>query len=256
MISSVRHAACLLSTLFLCAMQQAFAGQVPTTTASTPTNMWSDGETLVYSVQWGVVIAAQGTFTATEKPDRWEFRLHLVSEGVVETFFPINSWFWSFQEKNPWRSVEYGEDRSEGNRRIRERTQVDYTAKTGVREKWNKGETDHFAITVEPLDDIGSMLYALRRIDWKLGEKRPIAVHESSRIKTGEATCVSIEKHICGTWPEQELIKLYCEPTGETKQKQKGHLTLWLTNDARHLPLEADLSFKYGTFEIILLEVK
>lgn len=215
---------------------------------------WTNGETLTYDIEWGVIRAAQGVFTATEQPDRWEFRLHLLSQGTVDSFFPINDWYWSYQQKSPWRSVEYGEDRSEGKRRIRERTRVDYETKIGIREKWTKAENDRIPITLQPLDDVGSMLYSLRRGTWKVGDKRPIQVYESSQVKTGEATCIAIGKYTFSPWPEQELIVIQCDPTGETKAKQKGSLTVWLTHDARHLPLHATLQFKYGTFDISLVK--
>lgn len=214
---------------------------------------WPDGETLVLSIDWGVIHAAQGTFTAVEKTDRWEFRLNLISQGTVDTFYPINDWFWSYQQKSPWRSVEYGEDRSEGKKRIRERTQFHFEKKLAIREKWTKAENDRIPLTLEPLDDIGSMLYTLRRGTWKVGDKRPIQVVESSAIKTGEATCISIGKRTFAPWPEREVIQIHCLPTGETAQKQKGELTVWFTNDARRLPLRATLQFKYGTFDISLV---
>jgi len=214
---------------------------------------WPDGETLVLSINWGMIHAAQGTFTAVEKPERWEFRLNLISQGTVDTFYPINDWFWSYQQKSPWRSVEYGEDRSEGKRRVRERTRMDYEGKLGVREKWTKAEDDRIPITLEPLDDIGSMLYTLRRGEWKVGDKRPLNIVESSQIKTGEATCVSIEKRTFAPWPEREMIQIHCVPVGATALKEKGALTIWLTNDARRLPLHATLLFKYGTFDIDLV---
>lgn len=213
---------------------------------------WPNGETLTYSISWGVIDAAQGVFTATDQPDRWEFRMHLISQGTVDTFYPINDWYWSFQQKSPWRSIEYGEDRSEGKRRVRERTRVDYVTKIGLREKWTKAEDDRIPITTQPLDDVGSMLYSLRCGAWKVGDKRPINVYESSELKTGEATCVSISKRTFDPWPELELIEIQCDPTGATKAKQKGGLTIWLTNDSRRLPILAHLSFKYGTFTIAL----
>jgi hypothetical protein len=32
----------------------------------------------------------------------------------------------------------------------------------------------------------------------------------------------------------------------------RGRMTLWMTDDARHLPIHADLQFRYGTFSIDL----
>ncbi len=221
-------------------------------TTSTPAVPWRSGESLTYSIDWGLVHAAESTINVVEKPHYWEFHLHLVSKGAVDTFFPINDWFWSFTGKNPWRSLEYGEDRSEGNRRIKERTRVDYDKKIALREKWTKGGTDRIVFTQDQLDDIGSMLYTFRTGTWKKSDRRPVIAYESHQVKTGEAVCTGIFLRKFDPWPEQEVIELTCDPTGETKAKQKGRLVIWITNDARRLPLRAHLYFKYGTFEISL----
>jgi hypothetical protein len=35
----------------------------------------------------------------------------------------------------------------------------------------------------------------------------------------------------------------------------RGSLMLWLTDDARRLPVHADLDFRYGTFSIDLMKI-
>jgi hypothetical protein len=244
-MSLIRTCALLATTFFT-----VMAVSAPAETISVP---WPNGEKLTYEIRWSALSAADAVFHAIDHGDKWEFQMELKSRGVVETAYPINDWFWSLQEKNPWRSVEYGEDRSEGKKRIKEQTKVDYKAGQAVRERWTQDKVDKFPVTTQALDDIGSMLYTLRCGSWALHDKRTLGVYESSSVKSGEVECVALEDRAIGMWPKQPLLKLHGEPTGS--ERKKGAVVIWMTNDARRLPLRAYLIFKYGAFTIELIEV-
>jgi hypothetical protein len=214
---------------------------------------WTDGETATYVVSWETLEAAQGTFTARQKDGHWEFRLDLASLGAINAIYPFTGNFWSILNGQPWRSVEYGEYRFEPKRTIRERTRIDYAAKMGTRENWAQGETKTFPVDQPGIDDVGTMLYHLRAWPWQPGDKHTVYVYESNTEKQGEITCDGIETRAFGTWPAQPLLKISCLPTVGTHRR--GHLILWMTNDARHLPLHAELEFKYGTFDIDLVKI-
>jgi hypothetical protein len=226
------------------------AVQTPVDFAHLP---WADGETATYLVTWETLEAAEGTFTARQKGDHWELRLDLASRGAVNAIYPFTGNFWCILDEAPWRSVEYGEFRFEPKRTIKERTRIDYAAKLGTRENWAAGQTKTFPVDQPGIDDVGTMLYHLRAWPWQPGDKRTVYVYESNAEKQGEITCEGIETRAFGTWPAQPLLKISCLPTVGTHRR--GHLTLWMTNDARHLPLHAELEFKYGTFDIDLVKI-
>jgi hypothetical protein len=212
---------------------------------------WQDGESLTYVVSCYDLLAAQGTFTAHRKPDHWEFDLDLKSLSWVNTFYPFIGEFWSIAGPGvPWRSVEYGEYRFEPKRTVRERTQIDYAKHTGTREDWQKGKKTTYPIAEDAVDDVGTMLYHLRCGPWKQGDRRTIFVYESDSEKQSNATCDAIETRVFGNYPSQSFIKLTVLPGKGTHHR--GHLTIWMTNDARRLPVHAEIAFKYGTFDIDL----
>jgi hypothetical protein len=214
---------------------------------------WSDGETLTYLVSWEGLNAAQGTFVARQKGDHWEFDLALASEGLVDTIYPFTANFWCVLDKASWRSVEYGEYRFEPRRTIKERTRIDYGKKLATREMWVEGKSKTFPIAEAAVDDVGTMLYHLRTGSWKPGDKRTVFVYENNSEKQGEAECQARETRAFGIWPAQPVLRLSALPTVGTHHK--GHLTLWMTDDARHLPLHAELEFRYGTFSLDLTQV-
>jgi hypothetical protein len=216
---------------------------------------WDDGEALTYMVSLAGLNAAEGTFVARNKGDHWEFKLSLASKGLVDEAYPFTGTFWCILGAPPlWRSVEYGEYRFELHRTIKERTQIDYAKHQGTREMWGEGKTKVFPITEDAVDDIGTMLYHLRTGAWKPGDRRTIYVYESDNEKQSEVTCQARETRAFGTWPSQPVLRIMALPTVGTHHR--GHLLVWLTDDARHLPLHAELEFRYGTFTIDLESAK
>jgi len=213
---------------------------------------WSDGETLTYLVSWTTFEAAQGVFSAHDKGGRWEFHLDLASRGLVDSFYPFTGNFWSLLGKSPWRSDEYGEYRFEPDRVIKERTRIDYARRQATREIWSEGKRTTFPVAEDALDDLGTMLYHLRTGSWKPGDKRTLYVYESNSEKQAEVECQGREKRAFGKWPTQPVLRLLALPTVGTHHR--GRLLIWMTDDARHLPLHAELEFRYGSFDIDLVK--
>lgn len=215
---------------------------------------WTDGESVTYAVTWGALRAAEGTFVAHRNGDHWEFRLQLGSRGAVEDTYPFRGYFWSILTPPPWRSAEYGEFRFEPRRTIKERTRIDYPAHLGTRENWARGETKTFPVSVDSIDDVGTLLYHIRAMPWQPRQTRIFHVYESDSEKEAIAECQAVESRAFGTWPRQPLLRLQVLPGKGTHHR--GSLMLWMTDDARHLPLHADLVFRYGTFSIDLVKVQ
>lgn len=212
---------------------------------------WVDGESLTYLVSCLTVQAAEGTFTAHQKSDHWEFNLALASKGWVDSFYPFTGQFWCVLGPGmPWRSVEYGEYRFEPKRTIKERTRIDYLKHEGTRENWVDGKSKTFPVAEDAVDDVGTMLYHLRASPWKVGDRRTIFVYESNSEKQANATCEAREIKAFGAWPAQPLLRLSIFPGKGTRHR--GSLTVWMTDDARRIPLHAEISFRYGSFSMDL----
>ena len=238
------------------ALAQTPAKVAPVTPAPPPPRVdfthlpWTDGEALTYLVSWTGIEAAQGTFVARKKDTGWELKLRLSSRGLVDDFYPFTATFWSILDQPLWRSLEYGEYRFEPRRTIKERTRIDYPRQLGTREVWNEGQTHTFPVAEDAVDDIGSLLYHLRAVPWKPGDKRTFFVYESNSEKQADVECQGRETRAWGTWPAQPLLRILALPG--TGTHHRGRLMVWITDDARHLPLHADLDFRYGTFSIDL----
>jgi hypothetical protein len=150
--------------------------------------------------------------------------------------------------------VEYGEYRFEPKRTIKERTRIDYTSGQGTREQWVAAKTKTFPIAEKAIDDVGTMLYHLRTGPWKVGDHRTIFVYESDSEKQADATCEARENRAFGLWPAQPVLRLSVLPGKGTHHR--GHLTIWMTDDARRIPLHAEIDFRYGSFSMDLTKAE
>ena len=133
---------------------------------------------------------------------------------------------------------------------IKERTRIDYPQHRGTREIWSEGKTHTFPIAGESVDDIGTMLYHLRAGAWNPGDRRLLHIYESDSEKEALAECQARETRAFGVWPSQALLRILVLPGKGTHYR--GRLMLWLTDDARRLPVHSELDFRYGSFAIDL----
>ncbi len=126
-----------------------------------------------------------------------------------------------------------------------------YAQHHGTRDIWMEGKTKTFPIAEESVDDVGTMLYHLRAIPWNPGERCALHVYESDSEKEALVECQAANRARLGVWPNQPLLRVLALPGKGTHHR--GRLMLWMTDDARRLPVHADLEFRYGTFSIDLI---
>lgn len=216
---------------------------------------WPEGEKLTYLVEWGLIPAAEGTFTATTEPGKegvQRFDLSLRSRGPIEAFYPIRSRFSSLTQLKPWRSLEYRQDRNEGGNIRNRKTVPEYAVKLGRFWPAPGKPEENFDLSEGPYEDFGSMLYHVRIYPWKKGESVTWNILENKEPLFGKMTCTDIGEIELEDEKSRRLIQLHCEPTGGSRRHQ-GWLKLWITDDERRLPIHAHLKFQYGTFKIHLI---
>lgn len=216
---------------------------------------WPDGEKLSYLISWGPLDAAEGTFTARHDPQQQgmeRFVLTLRSRGPIEAFFPIRSRLASLTQLQPWRSREYTQDRNEGGNVRNRKTIPDYSVKLGRYFPAPGKPEENFELLDGPYEDFGSMLYHLRLLPWKKGESITWNVIENKEPLFGKMTCIDISEKELADLPARRWIEILGVPTSGSRRHQ-GDLRLWMTDDARRIPVLAKLKFQYGTFSIRLI---
>lgn len=216
---------------------------------------WRDGEKLHYEIDFAMLTAATGVFSAQRKKKVDHLQLDLKTAGIAETLYPIRSKFWSRTQLSPWRSLEYGEERDENGDFEHEKTTVDYQTGKATRERYTDEKTEVYEVGEKAyLTDLVSMSYGLRSGPWRRGQRRAFSINEGGKLKQAEAICEEIEEMEVAGWPKQRLMRIHVEPKGD--YEGKGFLDFYITDDARRLPLLAKLKFAYGTAMIRLVKAE
>jgi len=104
----------------------------------------------------------------------------------------------------------------------------------------------------DPMNDMISAIYSVRMQDLPVGKRFDLAVSDSGLVYKvpvvvtkreqmgtvmGKVWCVRVEPEIFGT---NRLIE------------RKGKMVIWMTDDARHVPVKAQVDTEYGKVEIKL----
>ncbi len=214
---------------------------------------WVDGEKLHYEIDFALLTAATGVFSAKRGKKVDEFQLELSTAGLAESLYPIRSKFWSRTQLSPWRSLEYGEERDENGDFEHEKTTVNYGTGKATRERYTDEKTEVYEVGEKAyLTDLVSMSYGLRSGPWQRGQRRAFSINEGGKLKQAEAICEEIEEMEVAGWPKQRVMRIHVAPKGE--YEGKGSLDFYVTDDARRLPLLAKLKFAYGTAMIRLVK--
>lgn len=124
---------------------------------------------------------------------------------------------------------------------------------------YDVNQTQHGQTTsvefLEPVQDVLTVIYFVRTVPLEVGKtfdvplsdagrvyRFSVAVRERKRIKTvlGRVNAVRVEPSLFG---EDGLVR------------RRGTLSIWITDDARRLPVKAQLKVDMGTFDINLKKV-
>ena len=225
--------------------------------AQTPASFpWTEGEKLTYLIQWGPIDAAEATFTARAEPKREgieRFELLLRSRGPIEAFYPIRTRITSLTQLLPWRTTEYIQDRSEGGNIRNRRTLPDYSVRLGRFFPAPGKAEENFELLEGPYEDFGSMLYHVRAYPWQPGSSVTWQVIENKEPLFAKITCTKIESFELEDLAPRRWIEILGEPYGPST-RHKGWMKIWMTDDARRIPVLAKLKFQYGTFDIRLIQ--
>lgn len=208
---------------------------------------WDDGEEITYQIYWGMVHAADARFHAQREEKNWRLRLQLESRGMVEALHPIRSQFQSLQNTAPWRSVEFSYDRNEGTRQRKELIRMDYANDLITRINQDS-ENSNSALLSDSVDDLLSMLYTLRRIDWRTQDKVSFRVVERDTVRVGEVRKIRHQADGITGYREVPLFELHAlEHREEGDKKRPLEAKIWITDDAVKIPVRAEVRMKFGT---------
>ena len=215
-------------------------------------------ETLDYAIEWRLINAGHAKLDWYGSPTLkggWEAKLHLQSLGLVSRLFYVSDDYTTQMTSDLCATSTFMAAR-EGSRSRDTKVSYDATAK---RADYLEKDLKSNAVLKKQIDippcvhDILGALYALRSMSLEPGKTTQIPVANGKK-----SISLKVESEA------REEIKL---PTGAQKTiryevfafdnqlyNRPGHLHIWLTDDARHLPVQIQirLQFTIGTITLRL----
>ena len=109
-----------------------------------------------------------------------------------------------------------------------------------------------------PTQDIVSAIYFLRTQALTPGQTFNIAVSDSGRVFQVPATVVAEKKKMKSVLGKVEVVRVDVEVFGPGRpvEEGKGKMSIWVTNDDRHVPVKARFSHDIGTLDITLKSIQ
>ncbi len=203
------------------------------------------GEDLLFAIKWGVIKAGYSTLTIPRMVTLdGQPAMHIVSEarscGLVDTFYRVRDKNESWLDAHAQSTYKYSKQIREGGYKVDEQVTFDRAAgrfrTTSYRIDKNRHEDAEGVVPLNVLDIFGS-LYHVRTLPLEVGKEFTLDVHsgekvyplvvsvkrrETVKVKAGKYDCFVVEPHL--------------RSPGIFVQKGKK-LEVWLTADARHMPV-------------------
>lgn len=221
------------------------------------------GESLSYRIHYGFITAGTATLSTSERKYNNEPHLYVKgvgrSSGAVRTFFKVDDVYESYIDLRTGLPSYYVRNVSEGSYRQHLHAAFNHANQTLVlTDKKNKDNAPRTIKTVAGLQDMLSVFYHLRSLS-------------ANQLKIGDIIRLNV-------WIDDEMFPFRLRVTGtenvKTKFgtinclkiipsvmsgrvfKDKEGVTLWVTNDANHIPVSIKAELAVGSLKADLSSYK
>ncbi len=217
-------------------------------------------ESLDYTVEWRLVTAGKAHLVWSATPHHsdpgWQADLHLESTGLVSKLFKVNNDYVSNLASDLCTSGSYLKA-EEGNRRKVTRVTFD---RVTHKAKYTEQDLDKKTVVhAREIDipacvhDVLGGLYTLRTLNLQPGQTTQVAVSDGKKSVMARVDAVQREdvKTPAGAF---KTIRYEAFLFNDVLYRRYGHLYVWLTDDARRLPVQirVRLLFTIGTITLQL----
>jgi hypothetical protein len=217
-------------------------------------------EALDYTVEWRLVTAGKAHLVWSATPHHsdpgWQADLHLESTGLVSKLFKVNNDYVSNLAADLCSSGSYLKA-EEGTRH--KETRVTFNREAHKAEYLEKDLDKKGAVNSHEIDipacvhDVLGGLYTLRTLDLQPGQNTQVPVRDGKKSVMARVEAQQREdiKTPAGAF---KTIRYEAFLFNDVLYRRYGHLHIWLTDDARKLPVQirVRLQFTIGTITLQL----
>jgi uncharacterized protein DUF3108 len=220
---------------------------------------FSPGEKLTYEISWSKIVQAgiavmevrEGK-TRDNRP-AYDLVSHTYSVGMVDKFYPVRDTVQSLVDSEEFSSVSFSLRSSRG-KRTKERDMLFDPEKGTVRVTVN-GESQVYSVPERVQDALSSLYYIRTRKDFVVGKPIVVDVHDSGKTWAVEIQTLGRER-ISTPAGEFETIKIRTHPKYEGVFMNRGEISIWLTDDARKIPVLMQSTISIGSIIATLTEIQ
>ena len=215
------------------------------------------GEKLHYNIYWTFILAGSATLETlasgpVEGQEALHFRALAKSTPFIDTFYKVRDSIESFVDPAVTHAILYRKDQSEGDY-VRNYL-VRFDKNGNVAYRYSKGALKNAVIIPSGSFDPLSMLFLFRTKALAPGFEFAAPVTDGEKSITGTAKVVKRETI---KTPAGEFDTLLVEPDvrnigGVFRKSPNATLQVWITNDARRIPVRVKSSVAVGHFSMEL----
>lgn len=215
--------------------------------AATLTDTFNAGETLDYDLSWVSVSGGAMRMTIGVLPnDPAHYRITSVAKTnpSFALILKVRDEVISVVDRKDFSTVRYEKHLVEHSKPKDDVTTVDQSRGVATRTRPNK--TPQNVQIPRPVFDPLSLVYHLRALNLQPGSVQRFTVYADAKVYTLEAAVLRTET--IGT-PAGTFHTVVVEPKMQSSGifKDEGTMTIWFTNDARHIPVRIRSELKVGS---------
>ena len=217
-------------------------------------NHINNGEKISYRIHYGFINAGTADLTTSQINYKGKDHLRVVgtgkSTGIVNTFFKVNDVYESYIDLATGLPSFYVRSISEGSYRRHYETTFNHDNKTLVLYDKLKKNSRNFN-TFEGIQDMLSAFYYLRNIDsskLKVGNQVKLNVWIDDETYPFLLKIVGVEQKKT-KFGKIECLKIVPSVQSGRIFKEKEGVTMWVTNDQNHIPVELEAKLMVGSLK-------
>ena len=221
---------------------------IPTLQPPQPSFAFPEKQTLTFTVDWRVFTAGTAVFHLEQQGTVQKITATADSTGAVTMLFPVIDKFQAGFDTKTGCSTGFSKQLQEGRRKVSSELTFDYSqGKQKLTEKnLVKGTSKEQVASIPACvtDSLSAIFYAASQ-PMTVGQSIPFPLADSMRTVT---VAMKVESKEEIKTPAGTFQTLKVEPTAdEGIVKNRGHIWVWYTDDARHMPVQIQARLFWGT---------
>jgi hypothetical protein len=225
--------------------------------AETP-QAYEVGEKLTYHFYYGPFMVGRGTFEVVEKRTDGTIKFSVIvkSNDFISHLYPVDDDITSVYDPIYKRSVDFQQDRKEGETHTWEETFFFYKWAHGQMISYNTGEIKWFDIPKTGVQDKLSTIYYMRDLDWDQRKEAKVTLGNDKR--NYDVVIKKLGKETVKTDDFNSIPTFTVEPNTEYLGGfvKKGKMRAWVSDDHYKIPVRVEAKLPFGTVSSALVKVQ